>query len=621
MPHAFEAEEVGSMLRTSCVVAILIVGLLAPPTVSAQDPPVFELPDVTSPGRRPQSRTATPASVSVLTAADLARLGVRTVGDALRFLPEVTVRDFGGLGAVQEVSIRGSSSPHTLILIDGVPINSTALGIAQANTIPIDIVERIEVLRGPFSAIYGSGAIGGVINIVTRSAVPVRRVRAGTGTAGAGNGTATGAVLWSWQGNRTRFSVDATGDSTGGFRPNSDFAGQTYGARFTLMPRDDRSFTIGVRHYRADQGVPGDTAFPSPLARQGAARTALDAVWRAGGAGASSATVRAYWMDETIRFTDPAFGENDRTGTSILGLEGQVVRQRGPAHVATAGFEVQRHQIDALFDSIFGLAPIQRESWVGAVYAVSDRTIGPATLLSAGLRYDTHSVYGSQLNPRVGLVHRSDDRTVWRAAIGRTFRGPSFLLLYFPGCSNPDLRPERAWSADAGVERTFGGSMAARATIFVTQAIDLIRSGCPPVNVDTASILGGSVEIEGRLGSRTQVRLNVSVTNARDGAGAPLIRVPSVGAAASVHISLTPRASVGLLLTVVGERPDVDLSTFPSTTVTLPAYVLASIRYTQTLGSGTLQVGVDNLLDAVYEGIKGFPAPGRTAFATYSVGF
>ena len=604
------------MFRTLLATAIVLLGLVTPAYASSQDPPIFELPDVTSPGRRPQTRTATPASVSVITAAELARLGVRTVGDALRFLPEVTVRDFGGLGAVQEVSIRGTSSPHVLVLIDGVPVNSTALGIAQLNTIPVDIVERIEVLRGPFSAIYGSGALGGVINVVTRSR-PAREVRAGAG----GAGTTTGSVLWSWQDDRLRLSADATGDATGGFRPNGDFTGQTYGARLTFTPRADRTFSLGIRHYRADQGVPGSTSFPSPLARQGAARTALDATWRVTGTGASSAMLRGYWIDETIRFSDPAFGEQDRTGTSIVGVEGQVVRQRGPARVATAGFEIQRQQIDAVFDSFFGMTPIQREAWVGAVYAVSDRAIGPSTLVSAGLRYDTHSVYGSQINPRLGLVHRSDDRTVWRAAIGSTFRGPSFLLLYFPGCSNPDLRPERAWSADAGVERALGPASVARVTLFVTQATDLIRSGCPPVNIDTASILGGSAELEGRLGSRALARFNVSLTHARDGAGSLLIRVPSVTAAGALHFSMTATTTLSVLATYMGSRPDLDFSTFPATRVTLPAYVLAGIRYTQALGSGTLQVGVDNLFETVYEAVSGFPSPGRTVFATYTLGF
>ena len=124
------------------VIAALIHSVaLAAPAASQQPPPVFELPDVISPGRRPQRRTASPASVSVLTAADLARLGVRTVGDALRFLPEVSVRGFGGPGALQEVSIRGTASAHVLVLIDGVPVNSPAQGLVGLNTIPLDNVE------------------------------------------------------------------------------------------------------------------------------------------------------------------------------------------------------------------------------------------------------------------------------------------------------------------------------------------------------------------------------------------------------------------------------------------------------------------------------------------------
>ncbi len=604
------------MFRPSVVVTVLLFSLIPVIHVSAQEPPVFELPDVISPGRRPQTRTTTPASVSVLTAAELARLGLRTVGDALRFLPEVTVRDFGGPGALQEVSIRGTGSPHVLVLVDGVPINSTALGIAQVNTMPVDGIERIEVLRGPFSAIYGSGALGGVINIVTRSR-PVRAARASA----AGLGTSMRSVLWGWQSDRLRVSVDALGDASGGFRPNSDIAAQTYGARFTFTPRDDRTLSLGIRHYQADQGVPGSTAFPSPLARQATGRTAIDATWRMSGAGGSFGLLRGYWVDETIRFNDAAFGEQDRTGTSNLGLEGQIVRQRGPSRVVTAGFEAQRQQIDALFSSTFGVSPVQREAWVGAAYAVSDMALGPATLLSTGLRYDTHSAYGGQLNPRVGLVHRAGDRTIWRAAVGGTFRGPTFLLLYFPGCSNPDLRPERAWSADAGVERTLSPSLVGRATFFATWATDLIRSGCPPVNIDTATILGGSIEVEGRITPSLLARANVSITDARDGTGGPLIRVPAVSAGTALHVSLNAASTLSLVATYVGSRPDLDLSTFPATRVTLPAYVLAGLRYTLAFGSGTLQVGVDNLFDVVYEAVKGFPSPGRTAFVTYTRGF
>lgn len=601
------------------VVCFLTLAVLVPPGVpllAQESPPVFELPDVIAPGRRVQPASTTPASVSVVTAKELARLGVRTVGDALRVLPEVTVRDFGGLGALQEVSIRGTSSAHALVLMDGVPINSPALGIAQLNTIPVDTIERIEVLRGPFSTIYGSGALGGVINIVTRSA-PGRTLHGRLGTLG----TAAGSLGLGWRGPRTRISLDAITDSTSGFRTNSDYRGQTFAGRLQYAVDEHQSLSLGVSRYQAEQGVPGSTDFPSPQARQGTGRTIADLTWRSTGAGASSGLIRGYFVDETITFTDPTFAESDRTTTRGVGLEGQLVRQMGSSRVLTMGLELQRQEIDALFTSLFGTTIIQRDAWVGAAYLAHDATIGRATVLSAGLRYDIHSVYGGQLNPRLGLLHFVDDRTTLRMSVGRTFRGPTFLLLYFPGCSNPNLQPERAWSADAGIERRLSPGLVGRVTVFATDASQLIQSGCPPLNVNNATIVGGSAELEGQVTPRLQLRVNASMTNARDQAGAPVIRIPNATANAALHYALSPASVVTLVANYVGARPDLDLSTFPAATVTLPAYTLVGLRYSVTTGLGTWQVGVDNLFEVAYEPVKAFPSPGRTVFVSLTRGF
>lgn len=604
-----------SFVRRTIVVltaGTLSVMLAAP--LFGQAPPVFELPDVVAPGRRPQRRSATPASISVLTAADLARLGVRTAGDALRFLPEVSVRSFGGPGALQEISIRGTATAHVLVLIDGVPVNSPAQGLAALNTIPVDNIERIEVLRGPFSAIYGSGALGGVIQIVTRSK-PSRAARAGA----ASQGTATASILWGWQRDRTRITIDGIHDASGGFRTNADYSGQTFAGRLQFGDDATSSFTVGVKRYQAEQGVPGSTAFPSPLARQGTGRTMIDATWRTPGA-ASSGLLRAYWVGESIRFADPAFGSTSQSDTSTFGFEGQLVRRTGPSQVLI-GLEAQRHGIDSRSASAFGTTIITRDAWVGAAYAVQDITLGPATLVSLGLRYDTHSVYGSQLNPRLGILHRPDDRTLLRASLGSTFRGPSFLLLFFPGCSNPNLRPERAWSADVGVERLISPTLAWRATLFATQATDLIRSGCPPVNVETASIFGGSIELEGQPAPRLQVLANVSLTSTRDQQGDPLIRVPQVAASAVLHYALNESSTLSLLANYIGSRPDLDFATFPATRVTMPAYVLVGVRYSVRTDFGTLQIGIDNVFDVAYEAVRGFPSPGRTVFVSLTRGF
>jgi len=592
----------------------LFIAALASP-IAAQAPPVFELPDVIAPGRRVQPRASTPASISVLTAEDLARLGVRTVGDALRFLPEVSVRSFGGLGAQQEISIRGTGSPHVLVLLDGIPINSPALGLVGLQTLPVDNVERIEVLRGPFSAIYGSGALGGVINIVSRSR-PRRALRAGGGTAG----TTTAAVMWGWEAERTRLSVTATHDATAGFRANSDYSGQTFAGRLTFAPDAQQGLSLGLSRYQDRQGVPGSTAFPSPLARQTIGRTIADATWRASAGATSSALIRAYWVDEAITFADPTFASSDLTRAYTLGLEGQRVRSLSPSHMVTLGFEIQQQAIDARFSSSFGETLIRRDATVGAAYAVSDLTLGPATLLSTALRYDVHSVYGGALNPRVGIVHQLDDRTVLRAGVGSTFRGPTFLLLFFPGCSNPALRPERAWSADAGIERVIAPGLVARATVFATRASDLIASGCPPFNVNTATILGGSAELDGAVASQLRVRAHVSLTGARDQAGDPLIRVPDVTAGAALHYALNASSTLSALVHYTGARPDLDFSTFPAGRVTLPSYIVVGLRYTVSTGFGTLQVGIDNLFDAAYEALRGFPAPGRSVFITFGTG-
>ena len=598
-------------------VLILVVASLVPqlvPAAAAQEPPVFELPEVVVPGRRQQPRSATPASVSVLTAADLARLGVRTVGEALAYLPEVYVRALGGPGALQEISIRGTASAHALVLLDGVPLNSPAQGLAQLQTIPIDLVERIEVLRGPFSAIYGSGALGGVVHIVTRRA-PGAAARAGAGT----HGTAHAGLTLARRQDGAGLRLDAVHDRSQGFRTNSDYAGSTLAGRLTLDLDAGRTVSLGLSHFAADQGVPGSTVFPSPLARQLTGRTVVDALWRLEGPVAR--TLRAWALADDITYTDAAFALRTRTRATALGLEGQAVWSRAPAHVVTAGWDVQRHAVDMQSSSLFGSSTLLQDAWVGALYVASDRAVGHATLLSTGLRVDLHSVYGSQLNPRLGLVRQLDERTTLRAAVGRTFRGPSFLLLFFPGCSNPALVPERAWAADVGLERTLAPQLVGRVVAYATAATDLIRSGCPPVNVDRASIVGASAELEGRLAPGLALRAHVTTTNGRDATGTALIRVPAWSAAATLHWTVRPGATVSLLAVYADARPDLDFSTFPATPVVLPAYTVLGLRYSVATAAGTWQVGVDNLLDVAYEPVRGFPAPGRTVFVSYGARF
>ncbi len=575
------------------------------PEPPPQEPPTFELPEVIVPGRRPQPLTSTPASVSVITREEIERSGARTVADLLRLLPEVFVRAYGGLGSLAVPSIRGSSPAQVLVLLDGVPLNNVALGQTDLSTISVDAVERIEVLRGPFSAIYGSGALGGAINIImSRAARRGLLARAGGFDQRSISVTAAGSASAPWQ-------LTVTTDATAGHRDNSDYTGTTAATRFSLSPTTE----MLVHYYAADLGTPGDIASPTPNDRQAERRTLLQVEsQRPDGTGPRG---RLYYVSDYLTFVSPPFGSSTYS-SSVLGGELQRAWELRPGRLLTAGLEAQRQRLDALS---FG-SPTTGEAVIGAGYLQYDAVISARTLSSVGIRLDSHSVYGTTLNPRAGIVYQLSELTRLRATVGRTFRGPTFLELFSPApFGNPGLLPETAWAAEIGLERRAGGVTVA-AVVFGTEATNLIVGGAPPQNVGLASVRGLSAEVRGAA-SGTTITVNLTLTQAVDRTtGDPLVRVPWFTANLALHRQVTPSSQLSLLAQYVGPRPDLDFSTFPATTVQLPGYVDLRLRYRAETETGwALTVGVDNALDWQYESVKGYPAPGRSVFITATMRF
>jgi vitamin B12 transporter len=267
---------------------------------------------------------------------------------------------------------------------------------------------------------------------------------------------------------------------------------------------------------------------------------------------------------------------------------------------------------------VFG-STIREAVVLAAGYVQYDAAVSSRTVASLGLRVDAHSRYGTAVNPRAGIIHALDERTRIRAAAGRTFRGPTFLQLFFPGCSTPDLSAETAWAAEVGIERTLPSGVFA-ATAFASEARDLISTGCPPINVNAASFRGISLEGRVRVSPATDLRLNLTAQQAVDrGSGAALPRVPVLAVNAALTHRLSEASSVAAVLRYVGPRRDLDFSVFPAAPVDLPGYVDLSARYQHRVNPAwTVTVGVDNLLDARYEVVRGFPAPARRLFISAS---
>jgi vitamin B12 transporter len=537
---------------------------------------------------------STPASVTVFTREELDALGIATLVEALALVPELFVRAYGGAGSLAEPSIRGVGPGQVLVLLDGVPLNNVALGQADLSTISLNGVERIEVLRGPFAALAGSGALGGVINIVTGPARPAAAVR--LGGAGERRLSISGAT------GGASYGLDLSGSD--GDRPNSDHAGMT--ARVEFRPREGLRFA--VHHHRAHLGTPGDLAAPTPFDRQASERTVMQAQWTT-----ASSLARGYYTNERLTFDTP-FGTSTYQA-EVAGGEWQRRWALSASRLLVAGLEVQGQRLDAL---VFG-STIREDAVLAAGYAQYDALVTPRMLTSLGIRLDTHSRYGTAFNPRAGIIYSLDERTRVRAAVGRTFRGPTFLHLFFPGCSNPALTAESAWAAEVGAERTISAGVVG-ATLFASEARNLISTGCPPLNIDEASFRGLSLEGRVRVRGGPEFRLNLTGQEAIDRrTGAALPRVPSLVINATVTHRLAATSSLAAVLRYVGPRHDLDFSMFPAAPVELPGYVDLGLRYQYRISDFvTVTVGLDNVLDARYEVVKGFPVPARRAFISAS---
>ncbi len=287
--------------------------------------------------------------------------------------------------------------------------------------------------------------------------------------------------------------------------------------------------------------------------------------------------------------------------------------QLSSGSVLTSGIEWQQARFT--FASTFG--GFQSEGSTAAGYIQYDALLGQKTFAGIGARYDYHSVYGGQLNPRLGIVHFLTPDLRLRASIGRTFRGPTFGELFFPGCSDPNLRPERAWAGDLGLEATVQPGLLVRLNGFYTDAADLIVGGCPPQNVGSARVAGLSVETVGRLNERWAINANLTWSDGVDRTtGLPLLRLPPLQANIVLRYLPGQDTALSVVASYVSDRPDVDFPppAFTASRVTVPGYVTFGLRAEQNFGNVVLRAGVDNLFDARFETLKGFPGPTRTFF-------
>ncbi len=638
-------------LSACSALLLLSIGSLAP-AARAQERP-FELEGlVVTATPTPRPIESVSSSVTVLDGADLRARGLTRVQDALREVPGVDVVQGGSYGAVTSLFVRGAESDHVLVLVDGVQVNQPG-GAFDFSGLTLDDVERVEVVRGPASSLYGSDAVAGVVQIVTRSG---RRASHGTLASRFGS---YGRREWSAEasggGQRAGYALSLSRERSDGILAfNNGHDNTVFSGSIRFAP-DDRTWSrIGVRvgsreyHFPTDgSGLPVDrnsftfgdeTTVGATLGRTVGDRLTLRAQLAVNETDAGTEDDVDGPADTLGYFSSSSLDHMRRATADVRA----VVRSGADALTTGLEIETERQRSFTESSSQFGDAT-DRSAFSRrnrALYGHYSGDHGPVAV-DLGARLEDNERFGRLATWQVGAVLRVTVATRLRASAGTAIKEPTFFENYATGFArgNPGLDPERSMSWEVGLDRTaMAGRLAVSMSYFHQALRDLIQytfstpaPGDPNFfNVAAADTRG--VELAARLrsgplsGSLAWTWLHTEVVDAGydEGPGAtfveggPLIRRPGQTIAVRGAYTAGARARLSAGATLVGARADRDFSTYPSRAVTLPAWVDVSAgAEVRVIGGGngrpslTLTLRGENLLDAGHQEVFGYPAPGR----------
>ncbi len=606
--------------------------------------------------RIPTPQDRVPASVTVITREDIEERGYRTLADALVSVPGVRLVQTGGIGQQASAFVRGAASRQVLVLLDGVPLNdpSEPNGAFNFGNELLGDIERIEVVRGPASSLYGSGAVGGVINMITRRA-PANTPFQGFGQGALGtNRTATGYIggagtteRWNWlamgEGLSTR-GADATAPRFNANTGERDgFSGAAATARLGFRPDAD-SLVQGLVRWRENQtsldNVPRDDPNNEITDRmlygQFQAETVIGGIWTTGLRASYVGTNR-----RNLNLPDPL---------QPVSADDQF---RGDRQTYEWGNIVQFGEVGALRDVALTF---------GVVHALesTDSRSGAQpfqTTTDASARQNTFNVgfqarLFERLDVQAGIAQEEaedyDGFTAWRlggtlalpeinsrliASAGTAFKAPSLYQRFgrigttFRG--NPDLRPEDSFSWEVGMESdipAFGNSAfaTAGATWFRTEFNNLINFNAAfstLENIDTASAQGAELYLTLRPAAWLELYGAWTITEAQDDNGNPLPRRPRNVATANARIAWDRFVVVPEVL-FTGASPEGAFASYRNTgaSVPVPDYNKSGMIWNLTATfRATERISVfaqgSNLTNSRYEPANGFVLPGRTALA------
>jgi vitamin B12 transporter len=573
--------------------------------------------------RTPQRPEEIAASVTVLRGEDLERRQVRMIAEVLREVPGVTVVQTGGPGGTTSVFLRGAGSNQTLVLIDGVKVNSPTTGTTDWSNLTAENIDRIEIIRGPQSTLYGSEAMGGVIQIFTKrgrgkpeGAVGLEAGSFKTFRERASVRGETGPLDYSLSVSRWDTEGISRANEKNGNAERDGYQNTTFSARMGLSFAGDGRADLTMRHLRARAeldgfGLTGPVDDLNFLQRTRETLLALNV---------SKPLIRGW--EQTLHlstflsrqeFTDPDTVFNNAVfDTKTHRLDWQHNFTLTSWSLLTVGYEYLRQEGE-------NAGNFDASQTTQAVYAQNQFRWGDRAFLNLGLRYTDNNRFGDHVNGKTELAYLlRESGTKLRAAYGTGFRAPSLNDLYFPGFGNPDLKPEENRSFEAGVDQELGKGNRLGLTLFhqrfdnlIAFVVDPVTGAFRPINVAKARSRGLEVSADAVPHPALRLRAIYTFNEAEDEeTGVQLARRPRHRGSFLTIWTPHPAWELTGSLLYVGGRFSGSKGTDP-----LEAHTLVNLM-------GSYQVSkairvfakIENLFDREYEEVKGYGTPGFGVF-------
>ncbi|HEX8834675.1 MAG TPA: TonB-dependent receptor, partial [Abditibacteriaceae bacterium] len=562
---------------------------------------------VVTPTRNPRSLSETTAAVTVISPRQIEQKKPFDITDILRQVPSLQLAQTGSRGKQASVFLRGASPSQTLVLMDGVRVNAPTFGSFDFGTLAVDNIERIEVLRGPQSGLYGADAIGGVINIITKRGTGEFRTG---GRLELGN-YSTNKQVFTARGDvgKNRLSFSATRLDSEGIRANDDYRSIAASMRFD-HPLSSRANLAFIGQFDdANLGVPGQIFGVEPDERA-QPRSLFGSIQLTNSAGRRSDKISLGFYDRKLKGNDPNNPGDTFFGTSsfsdkVATLDAQTAFNLG-RHTLTTGLEYRRQRANINNSSNFGPSVYGGKTSTKAVFVQDELKSGKLGITLSG-RYEDNSQFGGDLNGRFGTAYDLGGNSRLKAAIGTGFQAPTVDQLYSPFGGNVNLRPVENVTYEVGYERDMPRGGRLETTIFRSRYRDLIGfdANFNTLNVDRATGEGLEVSLDQPFGKGFRAVVNGGLLDIGSTNNRNVLRRPKYTAAADL-LYRRNKAEFDLGVVSYGRRFDVGQT---------GAQIFGGYTRVDFTAGYEVRPGlkvysrVQNLLNRRYEEVVGYPAP------------